>query len=728
MVKVEHIIDKGQDVIIENQQLRLVVGGDCVTKSLIHKPTGEECLIPGEEISLFSVTQERPFNNEVKLGHPNKRTTFQANRLRREGNRLIIGFEITPYEAVIEVKETPMYIGFKLVDFIVHPTDYPGLKMSPPPVAELRLLQLPVRNRENFGEWLNVSWDSKTAVNVLATSPYARIDSERRKGCRIMTADAVRDIKLKGAGAALIVSSTDSLLDAIAAVEEDYDLPRGVESRRGDMINVSAYWSSNITPNNVDEHIKYAKMGGFRCMLLYYTCIFQEQNGYSLNGNYDYRPEYPNGREDLKKMVDKIKAAGITPGLHFLHTHIGLLSRYVSPVADHRLNVTRRFTLAKALDKDDTAVYVEQNPEGTVMADDCRVLKFGGELITYEGYTTEPPYCFTGCKRGAYSTIIENHPLGLVGGILDVSEFGGTSVYLDQNSSLQDEIADKIADAYNTGFRYVYFDGSEGTNPPFEFHVPNAQYRVLKKLKPAPLYTEGAAKAHFSWHFLSGGNAFDIFQPEEFKEKIREFPAEEAPRMRQDFTRLNFGWWGYWAYRTQPDMFEYGTSRAAAWDCPVTLMENIEAFKSHPRTDDILEVMRRWEDVRAKNWLTDQQKLELQNLDQEHILLINENGDYELVPYDQIRGAANDSEDLLAFIFEREDQRYVVYWHKSGSGSLELPLDAGDITLEKELGGEPISFSANGDQVTIPVGGRCYLRSGLPREELIKAFQKGKLL
>ncbi|MEA4889418.1 MAG: hypothetical protein VB070_08135 [Clostridiaceae bacterium] len=723
----EQIINTVQDIIIENGFFKLVIGGNCLTKSLVHKPTGEECLAVGEEIALFSVTQERPFNNEVKLAHPNKRTTFQANRVRREGNKLIVGFEITPFEAVVEIKEAPAYIGFSLVDFIVHPTDYPGLVMSPPPVAELRLLQLPIRNRENFGEWLNVSWDSKIAVNVLATSPYARIDSERRKGFRVMSADAVRDIKLKGTGAALIVSSADSLLDAIARVEEDYDLPRGVESRRSKMINVSAYWSGKVTPDNVDEHLKYAKMGGFRCMLLYYTSVFKESGGYELNGNYDYRPEYPNGREDLKKMLDKIKAAGITPGIHVLHSHIGLLSRYVTPIADHRLNVTKRFTLAKALDKNDTVVYVEQNPEGTVMADRCRVLMFGGELITYENYTTEPPYRFTGCKRGEHATIAGSHPLGLVGGILDVSEFGGTSAYLDQNSSLQDEIADKIADAFNAGFRFVYFDGSEGTNAPFEFHVPNAQYRVYKKLSPAPLFTEGAAKAHFGWHFLSGGNAFDIFEPEIFKEKIREFPAEEAPRMRRDFTRLNFGWWGYWALRTQPDMFEFGTSRAAAWDCPVTMMENVEAFKSHPRTDDILEVMRRWEDVRAKNWLTEKQKLALRNLDQEHILLINENKDYELVPYDQITGAAGGSKDVLAFLFERKGESTVVFWHATGSGSLELSLDGKAISLQKELGGESVPFSTGAGTVTIPVGGRCYLRSSLPKEKLIEAFENAKL-
>ncbi|NLO35870.1 MAG: hypothetical protein GX112_05890 [Clostridiaceae bacterium] len=721
------MMDKGQELILENDQLRLVVGADCLAKSLVHKPTGEECLVAGEEIALFSVTQERPFNNEVKLAHPNKRTTFQANRLRREGDQLIVGFEITPFEAVIAVREAPEYIAFNLTDFIVHPADYGGLVMSPPPVAELRLLQLPVRNRDHFGEWLNVSWDSQVAVNVLATSPYARIESERRKGYRVMSADAVRDIKLKGTGAALLTCATDRLLDAIAQVEADFDLPRGVESRRSDLINASAYWSSHVNPTNVDEHIAYATKGGFRLMLLYYPAIFQEIGGYALNGNYDYRPEYPNGQADLEQMLDKIKAAGIIPGLHFLHTHIGLKSRYVTPKADHRLNVTRRFTLAKPLGQDDAVICVEQNPEGTVMADRCRVIKFGGELITYEAYTTEPPYCFTGCARGAYATTVVSHPLGLVGGILDVSEYGGTSAYLDQHSSLQDEIADKLAGAYNAGFRFIYFDGSEGTNPPFEFHVPHAQYRVLKKLEKAPLFTEGAAKAHFSWHFLSGGNAFDIFQPEVFKEKIREFPAEEAPRMRRDFTRLNFGWWGFWSLRTQPDMFEYGTSRAAAWDCPVTVMEKMEAFKTHPRTDVILEVMRRWEDVRAQKWLTPEQKLALQDLDQEHILLVNENGAYELVPYDPIGGAAGGNGDLRAFVFERQDARYVVFWHATGSGTLALPLAPGDVTLQQELGGAALPVTDENGGVAIPVTDRCYLKSHLSQAQLIAAFENARL-
>lgn len=323
-----------KDIILENSQLRLTVGPDCIAKSLIHKASGQECLAAGEDVALFSVTQERPFNNEVKLAHPNKRTTFQANRIRREGNRLYIRFEIVPVEAVVEIHEAPMYIAFTLADFIVHPGDYEGLRMDTPPVSELRLLQLPILNRKNFGEWLNVSWDDEVAVNVLATSPYARIDSERRKGCRILTADAVRGIKLKGCGAALICTASGSLMDAIASLEEDYDLPRGVESRRSPSINRSAYWSANVTPDTVDTHIAYAKQAGFRHMLIYYPAIFEGGYGYGLCGDYDYRKEYPNGAADVKKMLDKIKAAGIIPGIHFLQTHIGRQSRYVTPVAD----------------------------------------------------------------------------------------------------------------------------------------------------------------------------------------------------------------------------------------------------------------------------------------------------------------------------------------------------------------------------------------------------------
>lgn len=717
------------NIVIENDFFKLVLRPTCVAESLVCKATGEECLYQDELVPLFSFTEDRPFNNEIKLAHPNKRTVFEANSVRFENGKLIVGFELVKFEAVINVKVADKYISFELEDFLNVDEHFGELTTTLPPIREFRLLQLPVKNRENFGEWLNVIWDEKACVNVLGASPYSRIDSEKRKGFRILTADTLSDIKLKNVPACIVVGTPEELLDGIDSVEEDYDLPKGVKSRRSKQINSSIYWTDHISPLTVDEHIEYAKKGGFSMMLIYYTALFKEDpDGYSRTADYDFKDEYPNGISDLKKMVDKIKAAGITPGFHFLHPHIGIRSRYITPVTDRRVNLKRYFTLAKSLGENDTTVYVEENPAGSEMHEKCRVLTFMGESIYYESFTTEEPYCFKGCRRGHFDTNIRTHEAGTIGGILDITEYGGSSAYVNQNTNLQDEIADKLAAAYNCGFEFAYYDGSEGTNKPYEIYIPLAQYRVYKKFDKAPLFCEGAAKANFSWHMLSGGNAFDIFKPEVFKEKLAEHPAEEAPRMAKDFTRLNFGWWAFFD-ETQADMYEYGTSKAAAWDCPVTVMENTERFKKHARTDDILEVMRRWEYARANNILTKEMKEKLKDTSKEFIMLINENGEYELREYERIHNAAGENSPFTAYILERNGKNVVVMWHHTGNAVLKLPLDVSDdMVYEKELGGERIDISASSDEISVSVAERRYFTSSLSKSELIEAFEKATLV
>ncbi len=717
-----------ETIVFENELCRLTVGADCLVKSLVIKKNGTECVRGDEETALFSATQERPFKNETKQTYPNKKTEYRANAVVRKGDVLTVGFENAPYKATVRVKEARSYIAFTLEGFIASiDDDYGGLTMDVPPVTEFRLIQLPVIDREHFGEWLNASWDDAAAINVLATSPHARIDAERRHGYRVMTADAVRGIKLAGCSAALIAApGKDALLQAIAELEEDYGLPRGVESRKNKaLLNRSAYWTYDINPENVDEHIEYAKRGGFRMMLIYFSALYRdcEGGGYDYCGDYVYSDKYPEGGASLEKMLDKIKAAGITPGFHVLHTHIGLKSAYVRPRLDKRINLTRHFTLARPLSKSDDVIYVDQNPDGCVMHPKCRYLNFGGEMIGYEGYTTERPYRFFGCTRGANGEARE-HAEGAYGGLVDITEFGATSAYIDQNTDLQDEIAKKLADAYDRGFEYLYFDGAEGTNAPFDFHVPNAEYRILKHLKTEPLFNEGAAKAHFSWHFLAGGNAFDAYAPNIFKKSIDEFPAKAAERMKNDFTRTNFGWWRYnGSY--QPDMYEYGTAKAAAWDCPGTLMAYVSEFKKAPRTGDTLEIMRRWEDVRARELLTEEDKLALREPGREYHLLINEEGEYELVPYTEI--TCRESE-ISAFSFTRRGNSYVVFWHKSGEAKAELPLAADKIKLFKSFGGDGQEVTATKGGATIAVGDRAYIEAALDESALRAMFENAKLV
>jgi hypothetical protein len=722
-----------RDVILENRQMRLSIGCDGIAKSLIHKPTGTECLVQGKRVPISTITEPRPYQNEVKLAYPNKRSTFKSNALRREGEKLVIGYELIPWEATVAVKIAETYMVFTLEAFNL--TEPYGIAMTEPPISEMWFLRLPVRELGHWGDWLNVVWNERVAVNVLAVEPGANADSEEGEGCRILQAGSDEKVKLTGVSAALITCATDELLDTIATVEADYDLPHGVASRRHPLCDASYYWTYTANPTNIDEHIRYATMGGFRLMCLYYPA-FLESNGYRLIGNYDvYRREYPKGKADLKTMLAKVKQAGITPGCHFLHSHIGRDSRYVTPVPDRRLNLLRIFTLAKPLGLADSTIHVQQNPIHSTMAEGRRVLRIGTELISYEGYTTTPPYTFHGCVRGIDGTTVNAQPEGFLFGLLDVSEFGATSVYLDQYSDLQDEVADGIADLWDAGFEFIYFDGSEGVNPPFWYHVATAQYRVFRRLRPEPLFAEGAAKTHFSWHMLTGGNAFDVFKPEQLKEETLRHPFREAPRMRDNFTRLNFGWLGYWlpgdtTVGTQPDQLEFVTSKAAAWDCPASIHADPTILARHPRTPDNLEVFRRWEEVRARKWLTDGQRQALREAAQEFILLVDEKNEFELVPYHKVPSVANGSREVIAFTFERAQALYAVYWHISGDKRLELPLDPKDVTLLEDLGRElPTSAGGGRNTTIVPLGRRRYLEVSLvKRTELLAALAEARIL
>ncbi len=713
-------------IVIENKHFILKLNGNAVCESLVLKADGRELLNKSEKRSIFSLTEKRPYNNEIKLMYPNKRTSFEAKSIKLEGDKLIVHFELVTFGATVEVDIRDEYVIFRLgsfiitdKDFCVGPSTTKKLNMDIPPVDEFRLLCLPVKRMENFGEWLNVTWDESAAVAVIATMPETRINHEKRGDGLVLTADAVRGIKLVGCSAALIVTEgKESVLDAIDTLEEELDLPRGVKSRRSGKLNVSSLWTTNANLSNIDSIISIAKAAGTKAILFYYKCFFKEEGGYKYCGDYDYKDSYPNGEADVAELLRRVKAAGIVPGLHFLHTHIGINSQYVTPVADHRLHLTRHFTLARPLGAEDTTVYVEEPTADAPMQEDCRVLQFGGELISYEGYTDEYPYAFYGCRRGHFGTNVTDHSIGQIGGTLDVSEFGATSVYVNQLSSLQDEIAKKIAKIYDLGFEYCYFDGSEGTNAPFDYHVSNAQYRVLKQLKNPPIYSEGAAKTHFGWHWLSGGNAFDVFPCDTFKKLILEFPFTEAKHMKEDFTRVNFGWWQYYL-ETQPDIYEFGTSRAASWDCPVAVLTDLSVMAKNPRTKDNLEVLRRWEEYRPL--LTDEEKLELRSAENEHTILKTDSG-YALVKYERV----NTPSDITAYVFEYEKKAYATLWHKTGEGKVTLRLDGKKISYKNEFIGDNLPITEEDGEITVSVSDKAYL-SGATKDELVFALSSCKI-
>jgi hypothetical protein len=718
--------NRGETIVVENADFQFVLGADGISRSLVHKRTGQECLAPGLHIPMFTLFQHRPYDEILQLAYPIKPTTYPVESARREGSRLIASFASMGFEASIGLKVTDAYIGFTMEKLTFIPfTSVDRVTISP--VDETVFIQLPVRTRERFGDWLNVVWDDQVAVNVLATDPYVRIDNEAREGYYLLRAGTANEVRLEGAGAALIASDSDKLLDRIATLENDFNLPHGVESRRRQECRLSYYEIVRGGPKEIDRHVAYARQGGFRTLQVYYMAFAKTA------GHLPWTEAYPRGMSDLQSVVNKVAAAGIIPGVHIHYNKSHREDAYVTPKPDPRLNVIQSFTLTAAIDATATTLPVAENPRLCTLDDQRRLLRIQNEIVAYKGYTTTSPYQFTGCQRGALNTHAESHEESTGLGLLDVDTWW-IFIRFNQNTDIQEESARRWKKLYkDAGFKFVYFDGAEDVPYPYWFTTSWAQWLVYKKLDPEPLFSEGAVRSHFSWHMLSRGNTFNVFKPEVIKAATREFPAAEAARAANDFTRINFGWVGYWApssetMGTQPDMLEYVASRAAAWDCPLSLNGELDQLDAHPRTPDNLEVLKRWEDVRVKNWLSETQRQDLRNLTQEHILLINEKGDFELVPYAQVENAAGADRPVRAFILQRAGNVCVIYWHTSGQASLEVPLPPRQIRLMKELG-KPIPFKSTSTGAILPLAGRIYVACGeMSANEVIAAFQRARVV
>jgi len=179
----------------------------------------------------------------------------------------------------------------------------------------------------------------------------------------------------------------------------------------------------------------------------------------------------------------------LIPGLHVHYCKAEKTDPYVSGSLDNRLNVTRVFTLAAPLDKAGPVIPVAENPFGATLDDERRLLRIGSELVTYEGFTTTPPYQFTGCRRAQFATQAAAYDAGIMFGLLDVDTWP-IFVRFNQNTTIQEEVAQRIAGFYKAGFDFIYLDGAEDVHAPFWFTTARAQEIVCQALAPPPLLAE----------------------------------------------------------------------------------------------------------------------------------------------------------------------------------------------------------------------------------------------
>ena len=691
-------------MVIENGAFRLTLAEAGYATSLVAKETGEECLAKGVKMPFCTLTQYRPYDNENFLTHPAKPTTYPAKRIVREGDRLVVEFEGTADIAHVALKVASDYVGFTLerLDFKIE--DF-GIKRKTE-TDEFALVRLPIARREHFGEWLNVMWDDRTAVALLADAPETRADAfVREDGAYEFYAGMENRVKLEGCGAVLTAVAKSRLLDVLAGVERDYGMPNGAETRQKIGTSASFYWTSCITPQNADRHIAAAKACGLKYLMIYYHAFARTC------GHFDFDlKKYPRGLEDLKDVTGRIREAGLVPGLHFHYNKVTTNDAYVAGgVPDPRLHGVRNLLLARPLAAADTTIYLQGNPAGIVVepvaASDLatresarHLVQIGDELIRYARAVTTPPYRLEGCVRGALGTTAAAHTTSERFRHLNVDDWP-IFVRIDQDTDLQDEIAARLAALIGAcGFRMYHYDGAEDVPEPYWYNVPRAQTRVRRAIGEHQIWSRSAAQSQYSWHSITHGCGFDMFPHERLREAVRRYWSKKAFHLNESFTTTDFGsidvrlpdemrrYADGTVRRTtgmQPDHAELIYAKSVAWDGCSGLRVYRDSELGHPLFADISAVMRRWEEVRAAGSVPEEMKRTMRDAYREWFIwpFGFDPKRPELVEYRQV--TSDDERPLRAFSFTRGGKGGLVYWAVKG-GTPPLTLDAPGLVMRED--------------------------------------------
>lgn len=716
-------------VVLETRDVRLEVGADGLVRSLRAKASGTEyawTAEPGPVAAVYrggdlTVASQVEYAENEPPGYRGGQV-FPATAASLAGDRLTLRFEGAGCSATYRVTMRPEYLAFELVS------------LEGPSVDRIDLVRLRIRRLPHLGPWIDVAYDDQFGVCLCGGNLQTNAGLVAREKYIEMLAVAERRVALEGTVAVLFGCNDPRrrFLDRMEVVERDCHMPAGARNRRSPFQNYSYLWCSP-TPQDVDEYIRLAKRAGFRVILYSYTAFSRGA------GHFLWNDRYPNGMADLKKVADAIRAAGLHVGLHIHYTKALRTDPYLTPVPDERFHKLRRFTLAEAIDAQTTTIPLRENPAGAMRDKDRRLLKIGRELVTYEDYTTEPPYRFVGCQRGHGKTQASGHAGGQTVELLDVDDWS-IFVRFDQDTDIQDEVARRIAEIVRQTGPYVmlYFDGAEDVHDPFWYHVARAQYRVYRLLEPEIPVCEGAMSSHYSWHILTRGNAFDLPTAEHIKAFCYHISCRTAPIRVAEFSHINFGWIFHFFPTMGPDVLEYVLSRGAAWDCPFSLRVTLHEVAAHPRADDCLDVIRLWEETRIHNRLSPQQKEALKTLpasqyqlvktwpaifspewvdrwrnqpfaDQEHHLFVDEQGRLQLVPIAQVADVAG--KGVKAWTFRRPDRpdtTYVLAWAERGQGEWRVPVPAGGWRAMRPFG-KPLDVRAEGHRLCVPLAGRTYL-------------------
>lgn len=595
----------GENIVLQTDSLRYEIGTNGQNRAFVDLAAQKDYCEPSQ-----------PF---MVAARGNR--TWPSSKVELAGDVLTVSFGDSGLRVKVRVESHRRYLTLTVEQVSGGEADW------------LQICNLRLKITENVGGLVNAAWNKEFAACVLACND--RTDSHGADwAVAHLCATAYREFGLEAAKVAVIGVPQKKLLEAIEEVEIEQGLPHpmlnGVWIKRAPERLASYLMVGGISEQNVDQVVEFAK-GGFGCVEIY---PWRSTPSYELNPG-----QFPSGMAGLKKVADKIHAAGLQLGIHVMQGMVGWGPKddpYITPKADPRLLQDRHAALATALDPKATELTVK---EGTVGWPDRGDLYVEGEILRYVRRTETG---FAECQRGLHGTTIAAHPAGArVGNLVNCFPNWGNTVYCpDVNSTMVDEICERIARVFNgVGADMSYFDGGEEmiVQPPHWRNQGRIALGVMKRLKKPVILEGNALYTHLSWHVITRGSP--SYDPIYFGRRAYtlRFKGQNPAGWAKNLLTGDVGWFHPHTHSlatdaVTPDEVMLLCLKALGGKAPISFSMDANNPWANKRMPEMLDIIRTCDNLKRREYLSDEVCAELAKPLAEHVLEPAPKGEWRVRP------------------------------------------------------------------------------------------------
>jgi len=588
-----------EPIVIENAHFRYTISAEGRNLAFVDKASGTDCLRPGAATACASVRCQGE-------DHP-------VQAVRSADARLHLSFTGTDTEVALRVDTRPTFVRVTVE------------AVRGGEIESLVFLNVPLTLRgvpdEPFGACA-FSLNLETRVDQLPV-----LQTELRAAC-------YGKFGLAGAQVAVVALPVERMLPAIKEVL--------LEAKEMPPCKVAGPWAGEIPFNRGSYLFNFGSLTEATVPdwieMAHSLGVTQVDNhggsaAFFRFGDFALNPEkWPEGWDTFARIVSRLHEAGIDSIFHTYAFFIDKQSRYVTPVPDPRLDAFRTFTLAESVGEDADVLPVSESTAGLstitgFFEHNSVVLHVEDELVTFAGVSAQPPWRFTGVKRGAFGTRPAAHAQGR--SARHLKECFGLFVP-NVESSLFEEIAAQHAEIVNRcGFDGLYLDAIDGSSilrgaDECWYWADKFLFEIQKRLE-RPVGMEMSAMWHHFWQYRTRWQAWDY--PQRGHRRFLDLHAQSVHGGL--LLPLHLGWWNFQSFAppqvepTYPEVIEYLGAKLVGWDAGISLTGaiNRDALKTVPLFRHGVELLRACEQLRQARVYDERARAELRKPGQEFALV-----------------------------------------------------------------------------------------------------------